>query len=199
MNEISPIPRPHATTQVADGLPRIKWTVAEFDSLAEHGFFAHDDRIELIGGELVPMSPKGNRHETVRGELGFWLSRKVSDDQKVFIEAGWCADEANYLEPDIIVFPASASLESLPASKVLLIVEVSHSSLLYDLDRKSKIYATLGVREYWVVNTVTLETRVHREPSGENYGAVSDHAKDETLVPSLLPELAVNLGALKVE
>ena len=199
MNEFSPIPRRRPTTQTADGLPRIMWTVEDFESLAEHGFFAHDDRIELIGGELVPMPPKGNRHETVRGELGQWLSRKVPDGIKVYIETGWRADQSHYLEPDIIVFPASANLDALPAAEVLLIIEVSHSSLRYDLDRKSKIYAALGVREYWVVNALTLETRVHRGPSGEAYGAVSDHAKDETLVPELLPALAVNLGALKVE
>ncbi len=144
------------------------------------------------------MSPKGNRHETVRGELGLWLSRNIPEDTKVYIETGWRADTANYLEPDIIVFPASVNLAALPGAHVVLIIEVAHSSLRYDLDRKAKIYAGLGVREYWVVDANTLQTRVHLEPAGEGYGKVSDHQKDEMLTPALLPALAVSLGALKL-
>ena len=144
------------------------------------------------------MSPKGIRHETVRGELGLWLSRNIPEDMRVYIETGWRADTANYLEPDIIIFPASVKLEALPGADVVLIIEVAHSSLRYDLDRKAKIYAGLGVREYWVVDANTLQTRVHREPAGESYGKASDHQKDETLIPALLPALAVSLGALKL-
>ena len=64
MNEIPRVPKARPTTQVADGVPRLRWTFAEFERLAELGFFTEDDRIELIGGELVPMAPKGNRHES---------------------------------------------------------------------------------------------------------------------------------------
>ncbi len=198
MNEIRPVTRQRATTQAADGLPRLAWTVEEFENLAEHGFFTEDDRIELIGGELVPMSPKGNRHEVVRGDLALWLSRNVSPSIKVYVEPGWRADPTNYLEPDILIFPDSHGLGVLPASEVLLIVEVAHSSLSYDTGRKAKTYATLGVREYWVVNAKTLETIVHLELSAEGYGKVSTHGPGETLAPLALPALAVSLGALKI-
>jgi Uma2 family endonuclease len=198
MNEISPVSRQRATTQAAEGLPRLAWTVEEFDSLAEHGFFTEDDRIELIGGELVPMSPKGNRHEVVRGDLALWLSRNVTSDIKVYVEPGWRADATNYLEPDILIFPDSHSLGELPASEVLLVVEVAHSSLAYDTGRKAKIYARLGVREYWVVNAKSLETIVHLEPSAEGYGKIATHAASETVAPLALPALTVSLGALKI-
>ena len=65
MNEIPRVPKIRPTTRVADGVPRLRWTLAEFERLAELGFFTDEDRIELIGGELVPMAPKGNRHELV--------------------------------------------------------------------------------------------------------------------------------------
>ena len=67
MNEIPRQPRMRPTTQAAEGVPRLRWTLAEFERLAELGIFTEEDRIELIEGELVPMSPKGNRHELVRG------------------------------------------------------------------------------------------------------------------------------------
>jgi Uma2 family endonuclease len=198
MNEIRPVSRQRATTQAADGLPRLAWTVEEFDSLAEHGFFTEDDRIELIGGELVPMSPKGNRHEIVRGGLGQWLTRRLPAEINVYIEPGWRADAAHYLEPDVLIFPDSHGLGDLPASEVLLIVEVAHSSLSYDTGRKAKTYAALGVREYWVVNAKTLETIVHLEPGAEGYGSVSTYAPSETLAPLALPALTVCLGTLKI-
>ena len=59
MNEIARISKARPTTQVADGVPRVRWTLAEFERLTELGFFTEDDHIELIGGELVPMAPKG--------------------------------------------------------------------------------------------------------------------------------------------
>ncbi|MGQ0456171.1 MAG: Uma2 family endonuclease [Hyphomicrobium sp.] len=193
------MPRQRATTQAADGLPRLAWTVEEFDSLADHGFFTEEDRIELIGGELVPMSPKGNRHEVVRGELGIWLSRSVPANIKVYIEPGWRADAKHYLEPDILIFPESCPLGGLPAVEVLLIIEIALSSLAYDTGRKAATYASLGVREYWVVDAKTLETIMHLEPGEQGYAKVSTHGPGETLTPHLLPALAVSLGALKIE
>ncbi len=198
MNEIRPVSRHRATTQAAEGLPRLAWTVEEFDSLAEHGFLTEDDRIELIGGELVPMSPKGNRHEVVRGDLALWFSRNVSLNTKVYVEPGWRADLTNYLEPDILIFPDSLGLGELPGSEVLLVVEVAHSSLAYDTGHKAKTYARLGVREYWVVNAKTLETIVHLEPGAEGYGKVSTFGPSKTLAPLALPDLTVSLGALKI-
>lgn len=177
---------------------RLQWTVEEFDALGEHGFFSADDRVELIGGELVPMSPKGNRHEVVRGQFGQWLTRNLPVDFNVYIEPGWRAGPTHYIEPDILVFPNTMGLDQLLGPDVLLIIEIANSSLSYDAGRKAKIYAALGVRDYWVLNAITLETRIHRAPAGETYGHVSDHAQDETLTPELLPDLAVCLGALGI-
>lgn len=200
MNEMrpGPVPRQRATTQTADGLPRLKWTVEEFDALAEHGFFTENDRVELIGGEFVPMSPKGNRHEVVRGELGRWISDHLPKDIKIYFEPGWRADPNNYFEPDIVIFPAQIGLENLSGPDILLIIEIAVSSLSFDLELKAKIYAGLGVREYWVVDAKTLETMVHLEPGAQGYGKVASVAPSETLAPLALPALTVSLGALKV-
>src|SRR5580692_4380084 len=71
MNEIF-FPAPERpTTQAAEGLPRWCWAVAEIEKLAAAGFFRENERFELVGGEIVPMSPKGIRHEIIREELAF--------------------------------------------------------------------------------------------------------------------------------
>jgi hypothetical protein len=71
MNRIFTPPPPwRPTTQAADGLPRRRWMVAEIEKMAEDGYFRDDERFELVGGEIVPMSPKGVRHEMIRGAFG---------------------------------------------------------------------------------------------------------------------------------
>ncbi len=203
MNEISRLPRSqHATTQAADGLPRLAWTLAEFERLAELGFFGGIDRererLELIDGELVPMHAKGRLHERVRGELQNHLAEMLPKGFRLFNEPGWRPGGDLYLEPEIIVCNVGHYADEVPPSDILLLIEVADTSLGYDSGVKSRTYARLGVREYWVVNAKTLETIVHLEPGAEGYGKVSTHAPSETVAPVALPALAVSLGALKI-
>jgi Uma2 family endonuclease len=198
MNELTRAPKAHPTTQAAEGLPRLKWTVAEFDRLAELGLFTEDDRIELIGGELVPMSPKGNRHELVRDELLNWFVRRLPERIRLSSEIGWRPTDDIYLEPDLLLYPTGFSGITVPGREVMLAVEVADSSLKFDTGAKATQYAALGVREYWVVNTVTLETRVHRDPRGAGYNNRVDVPAEEELVPLLAPDLGLRLSALGI-
>ena len=203
MNEITRPPRSqHATTQTADGLPRLKWTLAEFERLSELGFFggieSERERIELVDGELLPMNAKGARHEWVRGELQNHLARQLPDGFRCYNEPGWRPGGDRYLEPEIIVCKAGFQPATVPPAEVLLLIEVADSSLLYDQGLKRKVYAKLCVAEYWVVNAKTLETTVYRDPQGESYGDIQAVSQEQTLTPSLLPALSVSLGALKL-
>ncbi|MEP9388353.1 hypothetical protein [Mesorhizobium sp. KR9-304] len=71
MNEHIPNMHPDlpGTFQVAEGMPRRAWTVAEIEAMVEAGIIGEDERFELIGGDVVPLSPKGARHEMVKIEL----------------------------------------------------------------------------------------------------------------------------------
>jgi Uma2 family endonuclease len=84
----------------------------------------------------------------------------------------------------------------LPPSDVMLLIEVAESSLEYDQGLKARIYASLGVPEYWVVNAVTLETRVHSSPKDDAYQVIEDHARDADLNPQRVASLLVNLSQL---
>jgi hypothetical protein len=91
MSERASAYRIRPTTQAAEGVPRFRWTLAEFERLGELGILAEEDRIELIEGELVPMSPKGNHHEVVRGAILNWLRRNLADEYDLHVEPGWRA------------------------------------------------------------------------------------------------------------
>ncbi|HEY7548360.1 MAG TPA: Uma2 family endonuclease [Hyphomicrobiaceae bacterium] len=108
-------------------------------------------------------------------------------------------DEVTYLEPDILIYRRVPEPSRVPASDVLLAIEVAVSSLTYDTGRKSQVYAALGVADYWVVNAVTLTARIHREPLAGRYRSVVELPRTETLMPLPVASLAVRLADLKLE
>jgi Uma2 family endonuclease len=204
MNEISPPPhKPHASTQAAEGLPRLQWTLAEFEWLSEQGFFGGIDRprerLELIDGELVPMNAEGNRHERVRGIIQNVIVRQLPIGFLVFNEPGWRPGGDRYLEPEIIVCTAGSDPSTVPPADVLLLIEVADTSLKYDTGTKAKIYATLGVAEYWVINAATLETLIHTAPTPTGYAQITTHPSTATLSPLNLADLTLRLADLGLD
>jgi len=71
--------------------------------------------------------------------------------------------------------------------------------LIYDTKIKLPKYASHGVPEYWIINAVTLETTIHRQPSGQTYAVAMEFSADDRLVPSLVPELAISLKTLRLD
>jgi Uma2 family endonuclease len=123
MTEITRLPNQHSTTQAAEGVPRLRWLLAEFDRLTEFGIFAEDDRIELIGGELVPMQAKGARHELVKTKLLNWFMRRLPEDLELTVELGWRPGGDMYLEPDLVIYRSGPSPEYVQPQQALLVVE----------------------------------------------------------------------------
>ncbi len=187
------------TTQAAEGLLRRRFTVAEIESMVAAGIIAEDERIELIGGEVVPMSPKGRRHEIIRNKLVFLFARQCPDSLVVASETPLKLAADLEVEPDVLVHPSSIEAPDADGASVLLVVEIADSSLSYDLTTKAPLYAAHGVREYWVINARTLETVVHRDPMGASYKDVKPVPAHLRLVPLLAPALGVALRDLGLD
>jgi Uma2 family endonuclease len=197
MNRIfTPPPYQRPATRAADGLPRWRWTVAEIEKMAEDGYFREDERFELVGGEIVPMSPKGIRHEAIRGALALHLARRTQEHIFVISEPQFNLNDDTYLNPDILVHPAAIPTPKVRGGDALLVIEVADTSLRYDLNTKAPIYAAHGVREYWVINAVALTTLVHTRPAGKTYKSVDEFTPDQMLIPSLVPAFSVSIRTL---
>ena len=162
MNEHFRPDRLPGTTQAAEGLPRRRWSVAEIEAMVAKGIVSEDERFELIGGEVVPMCPKGRLHEILRGELAFHMTRRANDDLRVVAEAQLNLSDDVYVLPDILVHPAAIKTPDVRGPTALLVIEIADSSLQYDMQTKAPLYASYGVREYWVINAKTLLTTVYR-------------------------------------
>jgi Uma2 family endonuclease len=186
-------------TSAAEGLPRRRFTVAEVEAMVAAGVMEEDERVELIGGELVPMSPKGNHHEVMKAALLRRWYRAVPDDLDLVPETTFRLSEDTYLEPDVVIYPRASGLRGLTGANVLLIVEIADSSLRYDIGRKAALYASFGIRELWVIDAVRLTTRVFREPAADGYRNASDFGPSDRLVPLIAPEaFAVKLDELEL-
>jgi Uma2 family endonuclease len=200
MNEhLRPFPLA-GTTQAAEGLPRRRWSVAEIEAMVAKGIILEDERFELIGGEVVPMSPKGARHEVVKAALQqTWFPRIVGSPLSLITETTLYVAKDEFFEPDFLFWPRSVALKDVTATSALLIVEVADTSLRYDLGTKALIYARLGLPELWVINAQTLETRVHLGPSASGYASAIDQPAGARLVPQAVPELAITLAELALD
>ena len=187
------------TTQAAEGMLRRRFTVAEIESMVAAGIIAEDERIELIGGEVVPMSPKGRRNEIIRNKLTLRLCRQCPEHLAVASETPLKLAPDLETEPDLLVHPAAIEAPDADGPSVLLVIEVADSSLSYDLATKAPLYAAHAVREYWVIDAKTLETFVHRDPREAAYCDVKRHSADVRLVPLLAPELDVALADLGLD
>ena len=186
-------------TSAAEGLPRRRFTVAEVEAMVAAGVMEEDERVELIGGELVPMSPKGIQHEVVkRALLDRWI-RARPDDVHFAPETTFRLSEDTYLEPDIVIYPRASGLQGLSGTGVLLVVEIADSSLRYDIGRKAALYASFGIRELWVIDAVRLPARVFREPAADGYRNASDFGPADRITPLIAPEaFALRLDALEL-
>jgi len=177
-----------------DGLAHRLFRVSDVDRMVEAGVIRPDERLELIGGELHEMSPKGARHEWLKTGLNLFFSKHRPEGVIFTQEAGWHIDEFTYLEPDFLFYPASLRIEEVKPSDALLVIELADSSYNFDLGAKALLYAGLGVREYWVIDAVKRETHVHLMPRPEGYAAVRTYGDDIRLDPTLIHHLPVLLA-----
>jgi Uma2 family endonuclease len=184
------------TTNAAEGLPRRYFTFAELEEMTAAGILREDERIELIGGDIVAMFPRGERHEGLKTALTIYWAPKLPSDLLFTTETTFRMTDDTYFEPDFVFYPKEGGWKGLRASTARLVVEIADSSLAYDMGRKAGLYASFGITELWVIHAVTLQTRIHRRPSPTGYRSIVDLPPTETLVPAAAPALAVKLAEL---
>src|SRR3954453_19613970 len=109
-------------TNAAEGLPRRRFTVAELERMTAAGILEEDERIELIGGEIVPMSPKGNQHEILKAALTLYWVPRLPPDFGLVTETTFRLSTDTYLEPDFVFFAKSSGIRGLSSSTVKLVV-----------------------------------------------------------------------------
>jgi Uma2 family endonuclease len=189
-----------AFTRAADGWPRRAFTVEDVSSMMEAGIVGEDERFELIEGDIVMMSPKHVAHDRIKNALNMALVRAAPDGVFVGIEATLQLARDILVEPDITVLASSVynadpkSFAQPRPEDVLLLIEISSSSLHYDRRIKARLYARHGIREFWVVDASSGITSIHTGPSGDGWASIHERAPTELLATTALPNFSIRLA-----
>jgi len=167
----------------------------EYLRMGEAGVFAPDARLELIEGEIIEMAPIGPPHASVVAVLNRLFVPQVGDQALVWVQTTVVLGKWTVPEPDLAILAPRKDFYSsrLPsAADILLAVEVSDSTLAFDLGRKALLYARAGIRELWVVDVNAREVHVHRGPAESGYAEVTVAAGEDTVRCLALPEISTS-------
>ena len=162
---------------------------SEYDHMVALGMF-DEERIELLCGILVAMSPQGAPHANIAARLGNLLTLALGDASWVRVHSPLALSDESEPEPDVaVVAPGDYSIDH--PTRALLVVEVADSSLRKDQKIKAGLYARAGIPEYWIVNVQDRSVEMYREPRDGQYATVESRGPGDVLSP-------IELGGVKV-
>ncbi|MFN6500160.1 MAG: Uma2 family endonuclease [Nostoc sp. DedQUE01] len=144
-----------------------RFTIAEYHRLAELGFFKVNDRVELINGEIIQMAAKATSHSVCSTRLYRELFKLVVEQAILRGQEPIIIGDDSEPEPDLVIVRNRPDdyLEAHPSpSDVLLVIEISNSTLKYDQDVKLSLYAEAGISDYWIFNLVDNYLECYSEP-----------------------------------
>jgi Uma2 family endonuclease len=181
-------------------LRRRRFTLDEYHRMGEAGILGEDDRVELIEGEIVEMTPIGSRHASTVARIQHFFSRRLGDRAIVWTQNPLILRAlVSEPQPDVILLaPRTDFYESghPEPPDVRLLIEVADSSLLYDRRTKIPLYARAGVPEVWLANVDAHGVDLHRRPSSGGYADVRSPDRGAPFSPLAFPDIVVTVADL---
>ena len=175
------------------------FTVAEYRRMVGAGILSEDDRVELIDGEVVAMTPIGARHAACVDSVNLAMVTGVGDKAIVRIQSPVRLNLYTEPEPDVVLLRPRADFYASrhPGPEdILLIVEIADSSIDYDQDVKARIYAECGVPEYWLADLNANVVSCYSGPHERTYRSRQQYRRGQTITPQMVPRCPVAVDAL---
>jgi Uma2 family endonuclease len=179
-----------------------RFTLDEYHRLIELGFLKEDDQIELIRGELVQMVAKGTRHSVSNTKLLRALDRLIGDKAVVRGQEPIILSANSEPEPDVVIARGQPD-DYLPnhpySADILLVIEVSDSTLNYDQTAKLSLYAEYQIQEYWIVNLIANQLERYSQAYQDSQGNFGYRTKqislrNETVTLPIFSDLSIDLN-----
>lgn len=173
--------------------------VDDYHRMAQAGILSEDDRVELIDGEIVAMTPISPHHNASVNRANRALVTTVGDQAIVQVQGSVRLDRFREPQPDIVLLRPQPDFYAshLPGpSDILLIIEIAESSLHYDCEVKARIYAQSGVPEYWLVDLDDRSVSCYSDPRGGAYQKLHQCRSGQSMAPEALPQCAIPVDVL---
>lgn len=199
---MSSVPLPEQCSTIAKRrsiVAKRRFTVEEYYRMAEVGILRHDERVELIEGEIIEMAAIGSKHAGCVKRLNRLLVRGVGDRGLVQIQDPARLSDLSEPEPDVTVLrprPDDYMTSHPGPADVLLLIEVADTTVGYDRGTKAPLYALAEIPEYWLVDIPADEFEVYRDPSPDGYREVRRYSRSDILHPLAFPDLAVSVAEI---
>ncbi len=180
---------------------RHRFTVKDFYRMAEVGILSQHDRVELLDGEIVDMTPIGSRHAACVNRLNSLLADLLGRRAIVSVQNPIDLGPDSEPQPDLAVLRPRADFygEAHPGPEdILMVIEVADTSADFDRTVKLPLYARAGIREAWVVDLGSESVEVHQGPAERGYQSVEALRRGQRLVPQAFPDLALAVADVLV-
>lgn len=174
---------------------RHQFTTEDLRHFVAVGVLSEDDRVELIDGDLIDMSPINEPHANTVDNLNASLSTDRHADVRVRIQNPVRLSDMSIVQPDIaVVIEQSYRSRHPDAADALLLIEVSDSTLTFDLRTKVPLYARSGIAEVWVVDINAQVLHRFRQPEGSEYRVVEELVAGDTASIGALPGVSLSVA-----
>jgi Uma2 family endonuclease len=173
-------------------VPRRLFTVEEYHRMADAGIFHPGERVELIEGEIVQMSPISPRHAGCVINANRLFVVRLGERAVVSPQNPVVIQPRSEPQPDLLLLRprgVSYSREHPAPEDVLLAVEVADTTARYDRLVKSRLYARAGIPEFWLLLAVDGTVEVYRTPGAAGYASLTSHGPGQTIAPLAFPEI----------
>lgn len=173
------------------------FTVAEYRRMVEVGILSEDDRVELIDGEVFEMSPIGEPHAACVDVLNYLVTDQLGRSVIVRVQGPIQLNDFSEPQPDVSILKRRDDFyrHAHPRPEdVLLVTEVSDTTLEYDTKVKVPLYARAGIPEVWIVNLRGRRIKSYADPAGGVYQTIKTHARGEELQSHTLAALCVSVA-----
>ena len=184
-----PRAQPAQTTTVPT---RRRFTIHDYHRMGEAGIFHEDDRVELLDGEIIEMSPIGTRHTGGVNRLNALFTRRFGRRAVVSVQNPIVLDDYSEPQPDLTILAARSDYYSTAHPRppdVLLAIEVSDSSVSYDRTIKLGLYARKHLRELWLIDIPGGAVDVYRRPSSSGYREHQRLTRGRRIAPLAFPRV----------
>lgn len=178
-------------------MPHHRFNVDEYEEMIKTGILVEDDRVELIHGEIIAMSPIGASHaECVTTLLELLFAQKPISVRVTAQNPVRLPDDSEP-QPDVMIMRAGRYRRTLPtAGDVLVVIEVSETTRVYDRKTKFPIYAAAGIPEAWLVDLTALRIERHTDPWPDGYHSVARFGRGKFVESTVVSGLAVSADAV---